>query len=38
MRPSAPKHFGYHFIGQADKLTVTADMTNSIVEIEYVKN
>lgn len=33
-----PKRAGYHLTGQADKLVVTADMTDSIVEIKYVKN
>lgn len=33
-----PKRFGYHLAGQADKLMVTADMVDSVVEIKYVKN
>lgn len=32
------KWHGYHLTGQVDKLTVTADMTDSVVEIKYVKN
>lgn len=33
-----PKRFGYHLVGQADKLMVTADMTDSVIEIKYIKN
>ena len=37
-RVFVPKRAGYHLTGQSDKLMVTADMTNSVVNIKYVKN
>lgn len=33
-----PKRFGYQLAGQADKLMVTADMTDSVIEIKYIKD
>lgn len=33
-----PKRYDYQLVGQAAKLTVTADMTDSVIEIKYVKN
>ena len=33
-----PKRFGYQLSGQADKVAVTANMTDSVVEIKYIKN
>ena len=32
------KRFGYHLTGQADQVAVTADMTDSVIEIKYIKD
>lgn len=33
-----PKRFGYHLTGHADQVAVTADMTDSVININYVKD
>lgn len=32
------KRYGYHFTGQADQVAVAADMTDSVIEIKYIKD
>lgn len=37
-QPPLSERFGYQLSGYADQVAVTADMTDSVIEIKYIKD